>query len=257
MRQYIGPRFVPTYYQNSQDPTSSEWEPNVRYDPLTIVSLPNLHSYQSKKLVPDNIGSPALNPEYWYDQGYAQAYCQALQDQIDDMKDGDVAGSLQNQINDLDSRTDELESGLNNCYVLFDQHTHSFAVTGTNWAEALEALASHILAFIQGVSDDAFIEICDLRLTGLGLSFTIPQHKFYDNSATSVTFPFFGMSASQSSAYIYTGTAWSGTVANNKLVRTWLRDNQYPVSEVVDFTILVPGPSFNFDMRIWKKISIT
>ena len=103
VRQYIGARYVPTYYENSQDPTSSEWEPNVRYDPMTIVSLPNLHSYQSKKMVPANIGSPAQNPEYWYDQGYAQAYYQALQDQIDDMKDGDVEGSLQNQINEADS----------------------------------------------------------------------------------------------------------------------------------------------------------
>ena len=50
VRQYIGARYVPTYYQNSLDPTSSEWEPNVNYDPLTIVSLPNLHSYQSKNL---------------------------------------------------------------------------------------------------------------------------------------------------------------------------------------------------------------
>ena len=101
MRQYIGARYVPTYYQNSLNPTSSEWEANVQYDPLTIVSLPNLHSYQSKKFVPANIGSPASNPEYWYDQGYASAYYQALQDQIDDMNDGTVPGSLQNQINDM------------------------------------------------------------------------------------------------------------------------------------------------------------
>ena len=103
MRQYIGARYVPTYYQNSLDPTSSEWEANVQYDPLTIVSLPNLHSYQSKKFVPANIGSPASNPEYWYDQGYANAYFQALQDQIDGMQDGTLPGSLQNQINDNSS----------------------------------------------------------------------------------------------------------------------------------------------------------
>ena len=98
VRQYIGARYVPTYYENSLDPTSSEWEANVNYDPLTIVSLPNMHSYQSKKFVPSTIGTPASNPEYWYDQGYANAYYQALQDQIDDMNDGTVAGSLQNQI---------------------------------------------------------------------------------------------------------------------------------------------------------------
>ena len=105
VRQYIGARYVPTYYQNSLDPTSSEWEANVNYDPLTIVSLPNMHSYQSKKFVPSTIGSPASNPEYWYDQGYASAYYQALQDQIDDMNDGTVPGSLQNQINDMKDGT--------------------------------------------------------------------------------------------------------------------------------------------------------
>lgn len=99
LHQYIGARYVPVFYQNSLDPTSTEWEPNVSYEPLVIVTLPNLHSYISKKYVPDTVGSPALNAEYWYDQGYANAYIQALQDQIDDMKDGTIPGSLQNEIN--------------------------------------------------------------------------------------------------------------------------------------------------------------
>lgn len=117
VRQYIGARYVPTYYKNSLDPTSSEWEPNVQYNPLTIVSLPNLHSYQSKKFVPANIGSPASNPEYWYDQGYANAYYQALQDQIDEMKDGDVPGSLQEQINENTSDIEELTKKTTSCAI--------------------------------------------------------------------------------------------------------------------------------------------
>ena len=240
MGQYIGARYVPRF-MGTYDATQI-------YEGLDVVDNGMGTSYIAKQPVP--AGTSLTNTTYWAVYGSTSGAIINLQNQIDDMKDGTVSGSLQNQI-------DDLKTGVNNCYVLFDQHTHSFAVTGTDWAEALEALASHVLAFIQGVSDDAYIEMCDLRLTGLGLSFTIPQHKFYDNTATAVTFPFFGMSAAQSSAYIYTGTTWSGNVANNKLVRTWLRDNQYPVSEVVDFTSLVPGPSFNFDMRIWKKISIT
>ena len=101
MHQYIGARYVPYYYENSLDPTSCEWESNVNYEPLTVVTLPNLHSYISKKFVPDTIGTPASNPEYWLDRGYDNAYVQALQDQIDDMNDGSVAGSLQNQINNM------------------------------------------------------------------------------------------------------------------------------------------------------------
>lgn len=81
--QYIGARYVPYYYENSLDPTSTEWEPNVNYEALTVVTLPNQHSYISKKAVPDSIGSPALNAEYWLDTGSDNAYIQALQDQID------------------------------------------------------------------------------------------------------------------------------------------------------------------------------
>lgn len=83
MHQYIGARYVPYYYENSLDPTSCEWEPNVNYEPLTVVTLPNLHSYISKKFVPDTIGTPASNPTYWLDRGYDNAYVQALQDQVD------------------------------------------------------------------------------------------------------------------------------------------------------------------------------
>lgn len=83
VRQYIGARYVPKFYQNSLDPTSSEWESNVEYEPLTWVSLPNMHTYLSKKTVPANVGSPVDNPEYWQDCGSDNAYIQDLQDQVD------------------------------------------------------------------------------------------------------------------------------------------------------------------------------
>lgn len=83
MRQYIGARYVPIYYENSLDPTSTEWEPNVTYEPLTVVTLPNNHSYISKKTVPATIGTPAQNAAYWLDSGSEDAYIQELQDQID------------------------------------------------------------------------------------------------------------------------------------------------------------------------------
>lgn len=101
MLQYIGARYVPVFYQNSLDPTSSDWEVNVTYEPMTWVSMSNGHMYISKKEVPANIGSPASNPDYWLEAGQYNAYIQSLQDQIDDMKDGTVPGSLQDQINDI------------------------------------------------------------------------------------------------------------------------------------------------------------
>lgn len=87
LHQYIGARYVPYYYENSLDPTSTEWEPNVEYEALTVVTLPNQHSYISKKTVPDTVGSPALNADYWLDTGSDNAYIQNLQDQIDAIVD--------------------------------------------------------------------------------------------------------------------------------------------------------------------------
>lgn len=83
LHQYIGARYVPLFYKNSLDPSSCEWENNVTYEPMTIVTLPNNHCYISKMTVPDTIGSPASNPDYWLETGNFNAYIQNLQDQID------------------------------------------------------------------------------------------------------------------------------------------------------------------------------
>ena len=113
MIQYIGARYVPIFYQNSQDPTSSLWENNVTYEPLTWVELANGHMYISKKTVPTSVGSPVDNPEYWLEAGQYNAYIQSLQDQIDDMNDGSVSGSLQNQINTLSDTDTSLQNQIN------------------------------------------------------------------------------------------------------------------------------------------------
>jgi len=102
VHQYIGARYVPYYYENSLDPSSTEWEPNVNYEALTVVTLPNQHSYISKKAVPDTIGSPATNAKYWLDTGSDNAYIQALQDQIDIINNTDLPA--------IDGRLDRLES---------------------------------------------------------------------------------------------------------------------------------------------------
>lgn len=80
--QYIGARYVPIWYQNSVDQTAN-WEINVEYEPLTWVTSQNNHLYLSKKTVPDNIGSPAQNTDYWLDMGVITGNVQDIQDQID------------------------------------------------------------------------------------------------------------------------------------------------------------------------------
>ena len=39
VRQYIGARYVTKIYENSLDPSSAEWEANVTYEPLTLVTF--------------------------------------------------------------------------------------------------------------------------------------------------------------------------------------------------------------------------
>ena len=111
MGMYIGARYVPIFYENSEDPTSSLWENNVTYEPLTWVTLANGHMYISKKEVPASIGTPADNGEYWLEAGQYNAYIQTLQDEIDDMKDGTISGSLQNQITQNATDISDMKDG--------------------------------------------------------------------------------------------------------------------------------------------------
>lgn len=66
LRQYIGARYVPKFYENSLG--TSAWESGVIYEPLTIVTY-NGNSYTSKKTVPASVGDPSSNPAYWVATG--------------------------------------------------------------------------------------------------------------------------------------------------------------------------------------------
>lgn len=78
MRQYIGARYVAKIYENSQNPESAEWESNVNYEALTIVTFNN-GSYMSKKTVPASIGNPANNSAYWTQTGFYNGQIAQLQ----------------------------------------------------------------------------------------------------------------------------------------------------------------------------------
>lgn len=65
-RQYIGARYVPKFYENSDG--TPEWRSGVIYEPLTIVTW-NGNSYTSKKVVPASVGNPSDNSAYWVATG--------------------------------------------------------------------------------------------------------------------------------------------------------------------------------------------
>lgn len=85
VRQYIGARYVTKIYENSLDPSSAEWEANVNYEPLTLVTF-SYGSYLSKKEVPASIGNPADNPAYWVQTGFYNGQIAQLQQEIDEIK---------------------------------------------------------------------------------------------------------------------------------------------------------------------------
>ena len=85
-RQYIGARYVPLVYENTVDPSSAEWQENVNYEPMIIVTF-NLGSYMSKKYVPASVGNPAENPDYWVQMGQYNGQIAHLQSEIDALDD--------------------------------------------------------------------------------------------------------------------------------------------------------------------------
>lgn len=94
-RQYIGARYVIKIYENSQDPSSAEWEANTSYEPLTMVTYQN-SSYLSKKAVPATVGNPPSNKNYWVVTG---AY------------NGQIA-ELQRNVSTLTNYVDALRGGM-------------------------------------------------------------------------------------------------------------------------------------------------
>lgn len=129
--QYIGARYVPKWYVNSVDQTA-DWQINVEYEPLTWVTTQNNHLYLSKKQVPDNIGNPADNTEYWLDMGVFSGNWSQLQQEIEDMQDGTIPGSLQYQIDQLS--TPDADN------VSYDNTVSGLAAT--NVQEAIDEIAT-------------------------------------------------------------------------------------------------------------------
>lgn len=90
--QYIGARYVPKFYFNPDD-SSNDWKSGVLYEALTIVTYNN-DSYTSKITVPESVGNPTDNPQYW---ACTTKYTAALQ-------------ALQTTVGDHENRIDTLEA---------------------------------------------------------------------------------------------------------------------------------------------------
>lgn len=113
--QYIGARYVPKFYINPDD-NSNDWKSGVDYEALTIVTYNN-DSYTSKKIVPDTVGNPHDNPEYWACTTKYTAALQSVQTTVQNIEDfiGDVpletnAQTLSGGINEISDFAKFVES---------------------------------------------------------------------------------------------------------------------------------------------------
>lgn len=80
-RQYIGARYVPKFYENSDG--TAAWRSGVAYEPLTIVTY-NGNSYTSKKLVPSTVGDPSSNPSYWAATGIFNEQLESIRQELEE-----------------------------------------------------------------------------------------------------------------------------------------------------------------------------
>lgn len=88
VRQYIGARYVPRF--------TGLFDITQSYEALDVVDNGTGTSYIAK--IPTPAGTPLTDTDHWFLYGSTSGAIVNLQQQINDMKDGTVPGSLQDQI---------------------------------------------------------------------------------------------------------------------------------------------------------------
>ena len=90
MAKYIGARYMPKFV--------GLYDATTAYEALSVVDNGSGTSYIANKPVP--VGTPLTDTEYWAVYGSTSGAILNLQQQINDMNNPNVSGSLQDQIND-------------------------------------------------------------------------------------------------------------------------------------------------------------
>lgn len=132
MRQYIGARYVPKFM--------GVYDVTQVYEALSVVDNGQGTSYISK--IPTPAGTPLTDTNYWTLYGSASGAIIQIQQEIADMKDGTVVGSLQNQIDTLDTSVSGIasdvatkETSIENRNILFIGDSYDTIVPTYKWTE--------------------------------------------------------------------------------------------------------------------------
>ena len=184
VREYIGARYVLKFHENSLNPASPAWEGGITYEPLTLVTYSN-DSFVSKKFVPNNIGDPASNPDYWAITGAYNGQIANLQNQIDDINNdllvhsNSLAGRKFILVGDSYGRgydgdtgtytyrgwtyinKDYLEAAGAEVYLLSNNPAAGGFTTGTTWLQSMVTLVQS-----QGWTSDDLKTITDIVVLG-------------------------------------------------------------------------------------------
>lgn len=192
--QYIGARYVPIFYHNTVDDTAN-WQINVEYEPLTFVTTVNNHLYLSKKTVPDNIGTPAQNTEYWLDMGiFTNAQIaeitervEDLENEVGDLEDLDPSITDNTSIIDAINFVNDLIAGIRDVTIP--------AIVEDVSANTTKLLHNKVVNFLDfnpagdGVTDDTLALNSAISATPIHGTLYIPMGTYKLNSAIEITKP--------------------------------------------------------------------
>lgn len=192
MRQYIGARYVPAYFENSATGDST-WAPNTIYEALTIVTWNN-NEYTSKKPVPANIGNPAENSAYWIATSNITGQISHLQDQLNDLADevedvqGDIS-DIEGNVTTLQTNVSNLQTSVSNLNTGLGTANQNIATLqgDMNTATGNIANLTSSVTEIEGDIDDIEDDISDIQSAIAGLA-GMEAVEYWSNSDPTASF---------------------------------------------------------------------
>ena len=136
IKQYVGARYVPKFYENSLNPLSNEWEENVNYEALTVVTYLN-DSYTSKKPVPVTVGNPRNNSEYWSLTGAYNAQVEQYREEVIELSENVeiFEEATNNKIGDLEDLETEDKTSIVNAINSTLSSAKKYLFIGDSYAE--------------------------------------------------------------------------------------------------------------------------
>lgn len=166
MRQYIGARYVPKFFDNPDG--TNTWLEGVAYEPLTIVSYAG-NAYTSKKPVPATVGAPNVNTEYWVYTGTSSGAIGQLTQEVAD---------LQSDVTELDGRIDNVEDDLGvlptvgqNCLIIVGKDQRFTTVNDAiDYVRQYMSTKRVTIAILSGTYNESISvdTVSDLTLVGIG-----------------------------------------------------------------------------------------